>query len=524
MNSSSRQQQNDRQVTANCYCLCLVICAMSQRVVRQEKAEMAANGGNEQELPNVVENGSTMEELRRLLIEPEQKQLTELDSQLGDLQYRFENQPPIQAEEIAPVLPQAVAQSAKQDAMLSQALLAVVEEDIRISVERNPEVLAEALFPAIGPLIRKAIAEALRGMIQSLNKTLDESVSPKSFGWRLEAWQTGKPFAEVVLLHTLLYRVEQVFLIHHETGLMLQHLSAEAVTTQDADMVSAMLTAIQDFVKDSFQNAPDAQLDTLQVGELSVWIERGPHTLLAGVIRGNAPLELRQTFKQSIEKIEYEQRKSLHNFAGDSSVFELSRPHLEECLQQQLGGKDSGKQRIFTPARIIGVLLLITLFTAGFFYVRFYWRWQNYLARLQNEPGIVVTKADAGWFRHYTVGLRDPLARNPNDLLAESNLTEEDVEAHWEEYQALHSNFILPRAIHLLAPPETVKLTFAEGTLKAQGTASPEWIADANKLVRALAGVTSFDQTQLVPIETQNTPTPLPVSPDMRKIIEQKLR
>ncbi|NJM53355.1 MAG: hypothetical protein HC846_08145 [Blastocatellia bacterium] len=55
-------------------------------------------------------------------------------------------------------------------------------------------------------------------MVQSLNQSLEHSISPKGLRWRIEAWQTGKSFAEVVMLNSLIYRVEEVFLIHRETG------------------------------------------------------------------------------------------------------------------------------------------------------------------------------------------------------------------------------------------------------------------------------------------------------------------
>ena len=86
-----------------------------------------------------------------------------------------------------------------------------------------------------------------------MNQTLGRSFSAQGLKWRLEAWRTGKALREVVLLRTLVYRVEQVFLIHRETGLLLQHVSAgPRRASQDADMVSGMLTAIRDFVQDSF--------------------------------------------------------------------------------------------------------------------------------------------------------------------------------------------------------------------------------------------------------------------------------
>ncbi len=124
----------------------------------------------------------------------------------------------IQPKEVSDILPTAVVQSSQTDNQLAEATLPIVEKNIRESVRRHPEKLAEALFPVIGPVVCKAIAEALSVMIQSLNQTLEHSVSPQGLRWRMEAWQTGKPFSEVVLLNTLLYRVEQVFLIHKEKG------------------------------------------------------------------------------------------------------------------------------------------------------------------------------------------------------------------------------------------------------------------------------------------------------------------
>ena len=79
----------------------------------------------------------------------------------------------------------------------------------------------------MGPAIRRAIAEALRAMVDSFNQVLQHSLSARALRWRVEAWRTGRPFAEVVLSHSLVYRVEQVFLVHRDTGLLLQHVAAD---------------------------------------------------------------------------------------------------------------------------------------------------------------------------------------------------------------------------------------------------------------------------------------------------------
>ncbi len=111
----------------------------------------------------------------------------------------------------------------KDDPQMTRALAPTVEEALTASVRRNPRPLADALFPIFGPAIRKAIAASLSSMLESLNQTIEHSLSWRALQWRITALRTGKPFAEIVLLNTLVYRVEQVFLIDRESGLLLQH-------------------------------------------------------------------------------------------------------------------------------------------------------------------------------------------------------------------------------------------------------------------------------------------------------------
>ena len=100
--------------------------------------------------------------------------------------------------------------------------------------------------------IRKAIAETMAALVRSINSAVEHSLSPRGIKWRIESWRTGVPYAQVVIKHALIYRVEQAFLIHAETGLLLAHATAPGLQVPDADLISGMLTAIQDFVSDSF--------------------------------------------------------------------------------------------------------------------------------------------------------------------------------------------------------------------------------------------------------------------------------
>ena len=234
--------------------------------------------------------------LREILVAPEQHEIDEIKRKLDEAQ--------VTSRAVSDVLADAVRLSTTEgDDDLARALAPTIEESIEVSVRRNPKPLIAAISPVIGPSIRKSIAETFRGLLQSLNHSLEQSLSIQGLRWRIEAWRTGRPFAEVVLLHSLRYRVEQVFLIHKETGLLLEHVALDEEESENSDLVSGMLTAIQDFVRDSFGGESGDALESLRVGDRTVWIEEGSYAILAAVIRGNAPETLRGTLRATLDSV-----------------------------------------------------------------------------------------------------------------------------------------------------------------------------------------------------------------------------
>jgi OOP family OmpA-OmpF porin len=425
-------------------------------------------------------------ELRSLLVGPEQHQLRALQTRLDD--------PATHARDVSRVLPAAV-ELRTNDPHLKRALAPTIEEAISASVRRNPRPLADALFPIMGPAIRKAIGATLNSMLESLNNTLEHSLSWRSLRWRLDARRTGKSFAEIVLLNTLVYRVEQVFLIHRPSGLLLQHLSAAGAPVQDGDMVSAMLTAIRDFVQDSFRTADEEGVQALKVGDLSVWIEQGPHALVAAVIRGTAPADLRNLLQQTLESIHAQHADLLEGFNGDAAKLEGTRALLEVCLQQQYRARERRRSRRLP---IVAALLLIALGTWMAFALRARARWNGYVDALRAESGIVVVSAGREDGKYVVSGLRDPLARDPASLLAGHGLEGSDVVGRWQLYQALDPALVLARARQQLEPPAGVNLDLRNGVLLAAGPAPVAWIETTTRLAPLLAGVTRYDASEAV--------------------------
>jgi len=381
-------------------------------------------------------------ELRAILLGPDR-------AAWETLRQRLDN-PSRRAEDVAGVLAEAVRlrSSSHPDIKLRRALQPLLEEALQLSVQSNPRMLADALFPIFGKAIRKAITSELDGMLQSLSQTLEQNVSWRSVQWRWESLRTGKPYAEIVVLRSLLYRVEQVFLIHRDSGLLLQHVAVTPAETKDPEMVSGMLTAIQDFVRDSVSGVESENLEIVRMGEIEVVLAYGPDAILAGFVRGVAPRKLSRVFQDTLDGIEQKKAEALRTFDGDTSRFDSCRPQLQACLLGQ--GKPDERRSSSWGARalLFGVPSLLILALIG------WWiysnvqqrRWTDYARRLETEPGIVLTHAEKRGSNFYISGLRDPLAADPAALLP-AGLPSSNVEFHWQEYYSLVPRFKAQRQL-----------------------------------------------------------------------------
>ncbi|TNF97957.1 MAG: OmpA family protein [Gammaproteobacteria bacterium] len=458
-----------------------------------------------------IESEDTFEQLRHLLIAPEQEKLEKLGERLDD--------PQLHARDVSQILPMAISLSTQKDDRLTDALAPALSKSIMVLIKKDVHAFANALFPVLGPAIRRSISETFKQMLQGLNQTLENSFSINGIKWRFEAWRTGKQFSEIVLLHSLVYRVEQVFLIHRETGLLLLHAGEADGVFQDSDLVSGMLTAIQDFVRDSFDVSSEQSLDAIQMEDFTVWIEQGPEAVIAAAIRGNAPQSVRVEMKTALENIHLELGDELANFEGDPSLFESAKIHLDNCLQQRFQEKTKKTSPLLW---IFGMAIFALLLIWTWVSVRDHRHWQNYLDQLNNKHGIVVTEVIKQGDVYHIYGLRDPLAEHPSDILAKSMLSTDTVVHHFQPYQALTQEFILQRARDILMPSSNVDLSFNDGVLKLVGVASHDWIQSTRGIGRLIPGVAHIDDEDLnikIDLSTLDAPKSVSLTLDGTNII-----
>jgi len=202
-------------------------------------------------------------------------------------------------------------------------------------------------------------------------------------------------------------------------------------------MISGMLTAIQDFLTDSFAEGGQ-NLETVDTGRFKLWIQYGSKALLVGAVSGVAPAGLKDVFQNAVEKIHEEFYAQLDNFRqNDVSLFDPAQPILRACL---LGQSAPGKKRKRWPVWVFISVL-------GALVIGFAWRhsleqtrWKAYFDSLKHKPGLVVISVERTGPTWTVVGLKDPLAPAP---------THDRVRFQWQPYLSLETSFANEREFQM---------------------------------------------------------------------------
>lgn len=441
---------------------------------------------------NSSNDSHALEELRHLIVAPEQEGLAEIRDRIDNLERR--------AEDVSSVVAEAIQMRREQgdDQALAAALAPTIEATLHDSVRDHPHVIADALFPVMGPAIRKSIAETLRTMLESFNEALEHSLSWRGIQWRIEAIRTGTPFAQIVMMHSLVYRVEEVFLIHRKTGLVLSHVAAPDVTQIDPDMLAGLLSAIEQFAQEAFRAERSESLDSFQVGEKPTWVEAGPNAILAAAFRGNVPSEFRLRMRRVLEEIHARYGAALERFEGDAAPFrateELLMPLLEKGVREE---QRSAKKKKPRAVLALAAAVLIAAVAWGGYVTYRVRQWSRFEQALRLEPGIAITSFEKQGRTYRIRGFRDPLAADPAALLKQAGLDARQADFQLAPFYSADDRTVAHRARVFLKPPSSVKLTMQDGVLHAEGVASPHWIGTLKEHGPWLAGVRDLDVSHL---------------------------
>lgn len=434
---------------------------------------------------------SDLDRLKELLLADERERLLGAQQRLDELERRNH--------QLADLLPGLVRKAPARP--MSQALANPVAAALGNAVHEHRSSIVDALFPVIGPVIRKAIAEALRGLMGDLNKVLEYGFSPRGIRWRLEAWRKGVPFAQIVLKHTLRYHVDHVFLIERDSGLVLHRASSPGLPDLDADAIAGMLTAIGQFVRDSVATAGSDSLEAARIGEHLLWVVDGPRASLACFISGVPPESLREVLTDRLEQIH-----AGYDVAGSQSPEAAARQQStwqaqldpQDLVRASAALSDRESSTAARPSRgPLLVIVLLALCGLTWYFARLE-RWDSRVdqvrAALQSHPGFLLTGIESRpWDALVVHGLLDPDAEPVEPRFAAVDLGQVKPRLEVDGYLSTADAILGKRAARLIQPPDSVQLAVHDGNLEVGGVATEAWINANRDRASLIAGMGSVN-------------------------------
>lgn len=307
------------------------------------------------------------EQLRKLLLEEDEKRLAELEAELEALRNQFNDKEAL-IESLDPVIADTIARriSESRDEM-AEALAPVMGAAIKQQVATAKDDIADALYPVIGQTIRKSIAEAMKRLAQTVNERIERALSFQLLFKRLKARLTGVPVAQLILKEALPFTVHEVFLIHKKTGILLSHASSGGPLRADADrdLLSGMLTAIQDFATGVFQDERPGELHEIEYDDRKIVLEIGKYAYLACVVSGAEPERFRERLHFYGDKLHTRFARLLREFDGKVEAFQPATWILQRLIKDF--APQAGIQETSSPGSgrkawiVLAVLLLAAL-------------------------------------------------------------------------------------------------------------------------------------------------------------------
>ena len=344
-------------------------------------------------------------ELRNIIVGEQQEELLLLRERLENSR--------IDSQKLAEMLPDAFKLSSIKSGGFTPDMQPYISNSVFKTVEDDPHGFAEVLYPALVPAIRLMLTNSIRALTKRINTTIESTTTAQGLKWRFEALRTGESYSDVVVRKTLDYRVEQLFLLKPDSGILLEHLVNEDIGAIDSDAVAAMFSAIQSFVSDSFQGDATDRLNQISVGDLNVWLVHRPTVTLACVVRGSIPFELRDTLDNVQDAIYSRFAPKIKSFDGSQPAILGVRELLEPCLQFKLKSEHDKKGKA-PIGSIVFLLLVLGLIGFGFYSVEQKKQMKEDVENLLFvTPGIITTEVQWKDGRLQVLGLKDPDAEIP---------------------------------------------------------------------------------------------------------------
>jgi len=331
-----------------------------------------------------------LDELKSILYEDENNVLDTLEDKIKVLDFKLNNKDEILSkieplfdeiilkklqekdsrsiEIYASHLAKIINKSAKQDLTeLSQSLQKVVSPAIAKEIDENKDKMIDALYPIMGGMISKYVTQAIKEMMETINKKIEQGLSFDHVKRKAKSKLTGVSETELLLDDSIDARILSLFVIKKESSLLISEAHLDNEEIGDAHMVASMASAIKDFINDWIENSDAVnEVQLLSYGNATLYIESAGSVFIIAFLDAEPDHEQRIKINTFFASIVKKYATFFQAFDGDDSASEvltLSMEMEDYIYASQPTAKDKKKN----PAKYIVIFLAVLLLGYGLY-------------------------------------------------------------------------------------------------------------------------------------------------------------
>lgn len=193
-----------------------------------------------------MEQGPAFNQLRKILLEQDREDVAELAQKLSELDGQLNSRDQLESK-VGPILDD---REARLQQNFSNLFGPQITESISKQIKESQDEVVEVLYPIIGRMIKKYITNEIQKLSEKIDAQMELAFSWEGWKVRIKAWFTGTPQKDMMISKLIEPKIEEVFVIERDSGILMGTFSRNE--SVDQDMVAGMLTAIKAFVEDAF--------------------------------------------------------------------------------------------------------------------------------------------------------------------------------------------------------------------------------------------------------------------------------
>ncbi len=290
----------------------------------------------------------------------------------------------------------------------------MISPAIADGIAENKEKMIDALYPIMGGMISKYVTQAIKEMMETINRKIEQGFSLERYKRKVKARLTGVSETELLLEESTDATIFAMFIIHKETGLLVSEAHLESNEIGDVHMVASMASAIKDFINDwiSHRSEEKEEIQILSYGNATLYIESAGSVYVIAFLNSEPDYEQRTQINNFFASLVKAYSGFFQNFNGDDSSKEVSelskkmKTYLVKHANEQEGKAVSAQKR--NPAKLIFAGLGVALLLYGGYEIKKIYEMNELQTRIASDTGEkVLVREDSG---HYILSgaLDDP--------------------------------------------------------------------------------------------------------------------